>query len=68
MTREELRKIFDDAEKEVLKPETYNKLVAELVDSDKTPADSSEGFSIRVNRVVEREFVFEVLAKILAAK
>ena len=52
----------------MLKPETYNKLVAELVDSDKAPADSSEGFSIRVNRVVEREFVFEVLAKILAAK
>ena len=68
MTREELRKIFTDAEKEVRKPEVYNKLVAELMDSSKDPANSSEGFSIRVNRVLKREIVFKVLAKILVVK
>ena len=66
MTREELRKIFDEAEKKIFKPEVYAKVVADLTDSSKLPPDNEEKLSIRVNRILEREIVFEVLAQVLA--
>lgn len=66
MTREELRKIFDDAEKKVCTPENYAKAVAELTDSGKNPPENPEQFSIRVNRILDREIVFEVLVQVLA--
>ena len=66
MTREELRKIFDEAEKKIFKPEVYAKVVADLTDSSKLPPDNEEKLSIRVNRILEREIVFEILAQVLA--
>ena len=66
MTREELRKIFDDAEKKICTPENYSKVFAELTDSGKKPPENPEQFSIRVNRILDREIVFEVLAQALA--
>ena len=68
MTKQELRKIFDDAEKEVCNSETYHKLLNELNDPNKIPPDNAEGLSIRVNKIAEREFLFAVLSKILADK
>ena len=68
MTREELRKIFTDAEEKVRNPESYNKLVAELMDSTKIPPDDEKAFALRVNPIIEREMLFEVLATILVDK
>jgi len=68
MTREELRKIFDDAEKKVCTPENYAKIVAELTDSTKIPPDDEKAFALRVNPIIEREMLFEVLATILVDK
>ena len=66
MTKEELRKIFDEAEKKIFRPEVYAKIVADLKDSNKLPPDNEEKLSIRVNRILDREIVFEVLAQVLA--
>lgn len=66
MTREELRKIFDEAEKKVLNPEVYNKIIADLTASEKLPPDNEEKLSIRVNQILMKEIVFEVLLQVLA--
>lgn len=65
MTREELRKIFDEAEKKVLNPEVYNKILADLTASEKLPPDNEEKLSIRVNQILIKEIVFEVLLQVL---
>ena len=65
MTREELRKIFDEAEKKVLNPEVYNKILANLTASEKLPPDNEEKLSIRVNQILIKEIVFEVLLQVL---
>ena len=65
MTGEELRKIFDEAEKKVLNPEVYNKILAELTYSEKLPPNNEEQLSIRVNRILIKEIVFEVLLQVL---
>ena len=42
MTKDELRKIFDDAEKEVLNSDTYKKIFAEFYNpGNNPPADSA---------------------------
>ena len=66
MTREELIKIFDEAEKKVLNPEVYNKILADLTASGKLPPDNEEKLSIRVNQILIKEIVFEVLLQVLA--
>lgn len=66
MTREELRKIFDEAEKKVLNPEVYDKIIADLTASEKLPPDNEEKLSIRVNQILMKEIVFEVLLQVLA--
>lgn len=68
MTREELRKIFDEAEKSVCTSENFRKVFEDLTSSEKFPAASMEQMSIRVNRILDKEVVFEVLAKVLADK
>ena len=65
LTREELRKIFDEAEKKVLNPEVYNKILANLTASEKLPPDNEEKLSIRVNQILIKEIVFEVLLQVL---
>lgn len=68
MTKTELRKIFDDAEKAVCSEENIKKIQDDLADPSKLPPSDEKALAIRVNRILEREFVFEVLAKILADK
>lgn len=68
MTREELRKIFDDAEKKVCNPETSATILAKLEGSDKLNAVDERDLACRVHRVLDREIVFEVLANILVTK
>ena len=68
MTEKELRKIFDDAEAQVCNQETYNKIVSEIKNSDKTPPSNEVEFSIRVNRVLDREILLAVLKKVLVDK
>ena len=68
MSKDELRRIFDEAEKEICTPELYSKIVAEITDSTKLPPENAEGLAIRVNRIIYREILIEVLAKVLADK
>lgn len=68
MTKEELRKIFDEAEKKVFNPEIAAKILFELKDSDKLKAADERDLACRVHRVLDRELVFEVLSKVLADK
>lgn len=65
MTKDELRKIFDEAEQKVKNPEVYNRLLASLTGEGKPLAESKEEFSIRVNRALEREILLEVLVRVL---
>lgn len=65
MTRDELRKIFAEAERRVCNPEVYGKIVAKLTDSAKAPAENQSEFALRVNLELEREILFEVLAQVL---
>lgn len=68
MTREELRKIFDDAERAICTPENFKKVYAEITASSKFPPSDEKALAIRVNRILDREVVFEVFAKVLADK
>ena len=68
MTKDELRKIFDDAEKGVLNSDTYQKLIAELNDPKNNPPADKVALAIRVNRILDREIFLEVMSKILADK
>lgn len=68
MTKNELRKIFDDAEKEICTSELYEKIRKELSETNKAPAESAEGLAIRVNRIVDREILVAVLLKVLGDK
>lgn len=68
MTKDELRKIFDEAEKEICTPELYEKVRKELSEANKAPAESAEGLAIRVNRIVDREILVTVLSKVLGDK
>ena len=68
MTREDLRKIFDEAEKAVCTPENYHRVLAEITDSSKLPPSNPEQLPVRVNLQINREIVFEVLARVLADK
>ena len=68
MTKDELRKIFDDAEKEILNSDTYQKLIAELNDPKNNPPVDKVALAIRVNRILDREIFLEVMPKILADK
>lgn len=65
MTKEELREIFAEAEKAVCTPELLAKVKAELTDSNKLPAENQCEFAIRVNRVLDREILLEVLSRVL---
>lgn len=65
MTKEELRKIFDEAEKEICTPELVAKVKSELTGSEKFPAENRCEFAIRVNRVLDREILLEVLSRVL---
>ena len=65
MTREELRKIFDEAEKDICTPELLAKVKSELTDSNKLPAENQCEFAIRVNRILDREILLEVLSRVL---
>ena len=68
MTKDELRRIFDEAEQKICTPELYSKIVAEITDPTKPPPENAEGLAIRVNRIIYREILIEVLAKVLADK
>ena len=52
VTKDELRKIFDEAEQKVRNPDVYNKIVASVAGAGKPPADNPAEFSIRVNQVL----------------
>ena len=68
MTREELRRIFAEAEQKVCNPKVYAEITAKLTALGKVPPENKAEFSILVNRTVEREIVFEVLATLLVDK
>lgn len=68
MTREELRKIFNDAEQKVFSPETAAKILAEFKDSDKLNAIDERDLACRIHRVLDRELIFEVLSKVVVDK
>lgn len=68
MTKEELRKIVDEAEKAVYTPENFQKIYDDLNDSSKLPPSTPEGLGIRTNRILEKEILIEVLARVLAGK
>lgn len=68
LTREELRKVFADAEERVFNPQTAALILAELKDSSKLKAVDERDLACRVHRILDRELVFEVLARILVDK
>ena len=68
MTRSELRQIFNDAEQKVCNPEVYAEITTKLTALGKVPPENKVELSILVNRVVEREIAFEVLATLLVDK
>lgn len=68
MTKDELRKIFDEAEAEICTPEFYDKLVTKLKDTPDTQLEIPTAFAIRLNWVIEREIFLQVLLKVLGDK
>ena len=68
MTKEELRKIFDDAEKAVCNPDVTKKIFDEITDPSKLPSTNPAELAIRVNQVLNKEILLEVLSKVLTDK
>ena len=68
MTRKELEKIFDDTEKRICTPEVVKKIKDDLENSGKEKPSTPAELSIRVNRILDREILLEVLSKVLADK
>ena len=68
MTKEELRKIFDETEKKVFSPENAAKILLELKDSEKLKAVDERDLACRIHRVLDRELIFEVLSRVVADK
>ena len=68
LTKDELRKIFDDAEKNVLNSDTHQKILSELNNPKNNPPTDEASFTARVNMILEKEILLEVLSKVLADK
>lgn len=68
MTKDELRRIFNEAEKEICTPEFYDKLIAEIKDLPDDAPEIPTAFAVRLNRTVEREILLQVLLKVLEDK
>ena len=68
MTKKELEKIFKDTEEKICTPEVVEKIINDLKKSGKEEPSTPVEMSIRVNRILDREILLEVLSKVLADK